>query len=149
MWCLMRDGEVLGSWAWLQSPHRGLPPCGSPLELLPGGKGKWMENKSSLETVEICLWENGGIMMAADHGTNQHSKGCGQPRTRGSQPKPIPRWDRGRLRALAAARTHRHGRAWQSPLPAPLAGTRGPRQCGEGRGWVMGGQASPNPPGSP
>lgn len=53
-----------------------------------------MENKSSLEIVEICLWENGGIILAAGCGTDQHSEGCCQLKTRGSQPNSVP-WKNG------------------------------------------------------
>ena len=89
-----------------------------------------MENKSSLEIVEICLWENGGITLAADHSTDQHSEGCCRSRTRGSQPNPVPWWN-----GIGASYVpwqqpgpRQPSRAWQSPRASP------PGRHGEDRG---------------
>lgn len=107
-------------------------PSGAKSLLLPGGKGKRMENKSSLEIVEICLRENGGTILAAGCGMDQHTDSCCQPRTRGSQPNSVP-WKNGI--GVSCASTAAPGK---TPVPA-----------GAGEIWGMGyGMPSPDPPGS-
>lgn len=91
-----------------------------------------MENKSSLEIVEMCLWENGGIILAAGHGMDQHSEGCCQLRTRGSQPNSVP-WKDGIGVSCG-------GRAAPGKAPVPM---------GTGEIWGMSyGMQSSHPPGS-
>lgn len=119
-----------------------------------------MENKSSLEIAEVCLWGYvGGIIFATGRGTDGHSEGGTVAAAEPEQGDPgqiLPLGDEesGQLLCMPwqPPGPCRHGRAWQSPpwssicpVPAPCQHTG----TGAMQRWVVGGQLNPNPPGSP